>query len=168
MLVLGRVGAPFGVQGWVRVYPFADDPEAWAAVPNWFLAVDPDLAADRWRQVGLERARLHGDGLIVKFVDVSGRSEAEALEGLFVGLPRASMPEPAADEYYWSDLVGLEVINQHGLSLGRVAGLIDTGANEVLKVQDGKTERLLPFVAAVVREVNVEVGTIDVDWEADW
>jgi 16S rRNA processing protein RimM len=168
MLVLGRVGAPFGVQGWVRVHPFADDPKAWASVPAWFLAPDPDLAPDGWRQVRLEQARLHGDGLIAKFADVTGRSAAEAIDGLYVGLPRESMPEPATDEYYWSDLVGLEVINQHGQSLGRVAGLIDTGANEVLRVQEGNTERLLPFIAAVVREVRVEAGTIRVDWEADW
>jgi 16S rRNA processing protein RimM len=168
MVVLGRIVAPFGVQGWVRVHPFADDPIEWAAVPQWWLVADADAKDDDWRPISLKQARIHGDGLIAKLDGSDDRSGAEALNGLYVGVPRESMPTPAVDEYYWSDLIGLDVMNLQGVSLGRVSGLIETGANDVLKVQEGDRERLLPFVAAVVREVNVGAGKISVDWDADW
>jgi 16S rRNA processing protein RimM len=168
MVVLGRIVAPFGVQGWVRVHPFADDPLEWASIPQWWVAADADAKEEDWRQVGLRQARIHGDGLIAKLVCADDRGSAEALNGLYVGVPRESMPKPATDEYYWSDLVGLDVVNLQGVSLGRVSGLIETGANDVLKVNEGDKERLLPFVAAVVRNVDMGAGRISVDWDADW
>ena len=168
MVVLGRIVAPFGIQGWVRVHPFADDPTEWAAIPQWWLATDPQTDLEQWRTVRISAARMHGDGLIAKLDGVDDRNGSEALTGLYVGAPRDAMPVPAQDEYYWSDLIGLEVLNLQGVSLGRVSGLIETGSNDVLKVQDGDKERLLPFVAAVVREVRVDAGRICVDWGADW
>lgn len=168
MVVLGRIVAPFGVQGWVRVHPFADDPLAWAAISQWWLVADVDAKAEDWRPVRLKQARVHGDGLIAKLDGVDDRGGAEALNGVYVGAPREAMPKPEADEYYWSDLVGLEVLNLQSVSLGRVSSLIETGAHDVLKVQDGDKERLLPFVAAVVKEVEIGAGRIRVDWDADW
>ncbi|MDR2614033.1 MAG: ribosome maturation factor RimM, partial [Candidatus Accumulibacter sp.] len=82
--------------------------------------------------------------------------------------PREELPATEAGEYYWDDLVGLEVVNAQERPLGRVAGLIGTAANDVLRVESGEGERLLPFVDAVVREVDVPAGRIRVDWEADW
>jgi 16S rRNA processing protein RimM len=168
MVVLGRIVAPFGVQGWVRVHPFADDPTQWAAIPQWWLAGDTQVAPDAWQAYRIKSARMHGDGLIAKLEGIEDRNGSETLTGLYVGVPREAMPVPAADEYYWSDLIGLEVFNLDGVSLGRVSGLIETGSNDVLKVQDGDKERLLPFVAAVVREVSLDAGRISVDWGADW
>ena len=95
--------------------------------------------------------------------------EAEALTGLYVGAPRDALPETASGEYYWGDLLGLDVTNVQGDSLGRVVGLIETAANDVLRVADSEgKERLLPFVEAVVKEVSVPERRIRVDWELDW
>ncbi|MGE5386497.1 MAG: ribosome maturation factor RimM, partial [Betaproteobacteria bacterium] len=94
---------------------------------------------------------------------------AEALRGMLVGAPREALPETDADEYYWADLIGLQVINASGESLGQVAGLIETGANDVLRVvSESGEERLLPFVAQVVLEVEKENGLIRVEWGSDW
>ena len=91
------------------------------------------------------------------------------MRGLLVGAPRAALPPTGAGEYYWADLVGLEVINTRDQSLGRILGLIDTPANTVLRVGDGdRAERLLPFVAAVVLDVGLEAGRVRVEWEMDW
>ena len=88
---------------------------------------------------------------------------------MLIGAPREELPAPESGEYYWGDLVGLDVMNVHGQPLGRVVGLIATAANDVLRVggEEGR-ERLLPFVAAVVQEVDVPGRRILVDWEADW
>ena len=106
------------------------------------------------------------------FAGVADRTAAEAMKGMLVGAPRAALPAVPEDEFYWADLVGLKVVNQAGESLGRVDGLIETGANDVLRVVDTdaaeSVERLLPFVAAVVGKVDVAAGVVHVDWERDW
>lgn len=170
MIVLGRLVAPYGVRGWFKLHPFADDPAAWCSLPQWWLVADPEQAksdAD-WRAFKLETVREHGKGLIAKLVGIDDRSAAEALDGCYVGVPREEMPATGTDEFYWDDLVGLEVQNSKGESLGRVSSMISAAANDVLVVQDGDTERLLPFVGSVVEQVDVASGVIRVVWERDW
>ena len=100
---------------------------------------------------------------------IDSRQRAEELKGLLVAVPRAALPEPDEHEFYWGDLVGLEVSNEAGESLGRVASLIGGAAHDVLVVRDEHGhERLLPFVDAVVRDVNRADGSIRVAWQADW
>jgi 16S rRNA processing protein RimM len=168
MIVLGRIVAPFGVNGWLRVHPFGDDPEAWRKMPQWWLSADVDAPDASWTTRGLEALKLHGDGVVAKLAGIDTRDAAEALGSCFFGAPREALPAPAQEEYYWADLVGLEVVNEQGLALGRVKSLIETGANEVLVVADGDRERLLPFVEQVVKAVDVAGGLIRVDWDADW
>jgi 16S rRNA processing protein RimM len=168
MIVLGRLVAPYGVRGWFKLHPFADDPAAWCGLSQWWLAADPELASDTWQAHKLEAVREHGKGLIAKLVGVDDRSAAEALQGAYVGVPRDAMPETSEDEFYWDDLVGLEVLNDKGESLGKVSSIISAAANDVLVVQDGEAERLLPFVGNVVQEVDAAAGVIRVAWERDW
>ncbi|HRE17323.1 MAG TPA: ribosome maturation factor RimM, partial [Rhodocyclaceae bacterium] len=108
-------------------------------------------------------------GLVVLLDAVPDRNAAEALKGTLVAAPRDALPATGNDEYYWGDLIGLVVVNGTDEILGKVAGLIETGANAVLRVvaEDG-TERLLPFVAAVVLKVEKDAGRIRVDWGSDW
>lgn len=168
MIVLGRITAPFGIKGWVRVHPFADDPAAWAKMRTWWLAPDADAVESGWREAPVLTARVHGDAVVAQLDGVSDRDGAEALEKMYVGAPRSSMPPPDAGEYYWADLIGLAVVNEASVSLGKVANLLETGANDVLVVRDGERERLLPFVEHVVREVDIPGRRIRVDWQLDW
>ena len=168
MVVLGRIVAPYGVKGWVKLHPFGDDPESWRAMSRWWLGATPE-AAD-WTEHVLEDLRFHGKGVIAKFAGVDDRSGAERLDGLYIGAPRETLPQNAENEFYWADLIGLRVVNETGETLGKVATLIEAGANPVLVVKDdeGKCERLLPFVASVVKDVAVAAGCIRVVWEKDW
>lgn len=168
MIVLGRIVAPFGVQGWLRVHPFGDDPEAWRSMPQWWLSTDVDAPPENWMVRELVAVKLHGDGVVVKLAGIDDRDASEALGSCYFGAPREALPLPAPDEYYWTDLIGLAVLNMQGQSLGRVKSLIETGAHQVLVVVDGEHERLLPFVEHVVKAVDVPVGTIRVDWDSDW
>ncbi|HWV17327.1 MAG TPA: ribosome maturation factor RimM [Rhodocyclaceae bacterium] len=172
MIVLGRLVAPYGVRGWFKLHPFADDPAAWCGLPQWWLAVDADQAPETWRAYKLDEVREHGKGLIVKLAGIDDRSAAEALQGAYIGAPREAMPEVEADEFYWDDLIGLEVRSEQGVSLGKVTSLISAAANDVLVVEEGEGEhrqkRLLPFVGAVVLEVDKAGGVIRVAWERDW
>lgn len=168
MIVLGRIVAPFGVHGWLRVHPFGDDPEAWRKMPQWWLSADAEAPAERWKVHGLEAVKLHGDGVVVKLAGIDDRDASEALGSCYFGAPREALPLPAEDEYYWADLVGLAVVNLQEQPLGCVMSLIETGANQVLVVADGEQERLLPFVEHVVKAVDVPGGLIRVDWDRDW
>jgi 16S rRNA processing protein RimM len=166
MVVLGKVGEAYGIKGWVWVHPYADDPDTWSQLPSWWLGQE---GRDDWRAVSLLDCRWHGDGLVASLDGIADRNTAEALKGQLIAVQRQEMPEPDEDEFYWGDLVGLLVVNRDGQELGRVRGLIETGANDVLQVLDGEgAERLLPFVAAVILEVDVAGGRIVVDWQLDW
>lgn len=167
MMVLGRIVAPFGVKGWLRVHPFGDDPLSWKKIPQWWLGADPD--GTNWVPYTLRECQEHGKGdLVVSFAEVLDRNGAEAVDGCFVAVPREAMPSPAPDEFYWGDLIGMAVRNPRGVRLGKVVGLLSTGAHDVLQVEEGDVERLIPFVAAYVTAVDRSAGEIVVEWEADW
>ena len=168
MIVLGRIVAPFGVQGWLRIHAFGDDPEGWRRMPRLWLSADADAPLDNWKVHELKGLRQHGDGLVAKLAGIDDRNAAEELGSCFIGAPREDLPAPQQDEYYWADLVGLEVVNVQEQSLGRVESLIETGANQVLVVKDGERERLLPFVAQVVKAVDLAGRRIRVEWGDDW
>ena len=168
MIVLGRIVSPHGVQGWLKLHSFGDDPLDWADMPQWWISPDAEALPEAWRPVALKGLRQQGKGLIVAFDEVPDRSAAEAIDGWYVGAPRDALPKPAKDEYYWGDLVGLDVVNTKGESLGTVASLLSTGAHDVLQVMAGETERLIPFVGAYIGKVDVAGGRINVDWELDW
>ena len=159
MIVLGRLVAPYGVKGWLRLHAFGDDPASWARMADWWLGQSAE--GDQWQVFHPETVKQHSDGWVVKLLGIEDRGGAEALVGRYLAAPRAAMPRAADGEYYWADLVGLQVVNSAGVVLGQVKSLIETGANDVLVVQDGEAERLLPFVDAVVLKV-------DVEWGADW
>ena len=167
MVVLGRLVTPYGVKGWLHLHPFGDDPASWRDMAQWWLApVDSDKA--QWSAAKLSGLRLHGGGWVAKLEGVDSREAAEAMAGWYFAAPRAELPATGSDEYYWADLIGLRVINLQGEQLGLIETLIETGANNVLKLRDGDTERLLPFIEQVVKKVDAAGGCMTVDWQADW
>jgi 16S rRNA processing protein RimM len=166
MVVLGRIVAPHGLRGWMKIHPFGDDPESWRQMSQWWLAADAE--SDIWQPFEVEGLRAQGAGWVAKLDGVDDRGAAERLDGWFVAAPRQALPETQQDEYYWADLVGLVVTNEQGEVLGKVDSLMEAGAHQVLVVKDGDTERLLPFVGQVVRSVDVPGACIRVEWGRDW
>lgn len=165
IVVLGRLADPYGIRGWLWLYPFGDDPLDWAQMPVWWISRE----GEPWRECGLKGLKVHGDGLVVLLDGVDSRTAAESMKGVLVGAPREALPKTGKDEFYWTDLIGLDVVNSTEERLGKVVGLIETGANAVLRVLgDDDVERLLPFVAAVVLAVEKEAGLIRVEWGLDW
>lgn len=166
MVVLGKVTGPYGVRGWVRIHPFADDPDIWARMPAWWLSRE---APQNWQQTRLKACRPHGESLVCLFEGFEDRTAAESLKGMLVGAPREALPATQENEYYWADLIGLQAVNTADETLGHVEGLIETGANTVLRiVSPTGEERLLPFVAQIVLAVEKDKGRIRVDWGSDW
>lgn len=171
MVVLGRITAPYGVHGWLRLHPFGDDPQRWGEIRRWWLGANSEDFSG-WNAYPLQTLRLHGKSWVVKLTGIDDRNAAEALVGFYVGAPRNALPQTEPEEYYWADLVGLEVVNEQQESLGRVAEMLESGAHAVVVVRSGEgdkaEERLLPFVGPVVKEVDVPAGVMRVAWERDW
>ncbi len=175
---VARVIDAWGVKGWIRVQPYAKDPQALFSSRRWFLRppeAQPGRPATPGRLAPLppllriREAREHGDAVIAAVRDIDDRDAAEALRGARIFVPRSSFPTAGDDEFYWVDLIGLAVVNRDGARLGEVAGLLDNGAHSVLQVRDGDAaERLIPFVAAYVDQVDLAGRRIVVDWGLDY
>jgi 16S rRNA processing protein RimM len=159
---MGRILAPYGVRGWVKVQPLTEAPDGLLGYGTWWLGQDGDWHAHR-----MAEGHVHGAHLVVRLGDIADREKAAALRGQRIAVPRSHLPAAAEGEYYWTDLLGLTVVNLQGEDLGRVAEIFATGANDVLVVQ-GERERLIPFVGHVVVEVELEKSRVLVDWGAHY
>ncbi len=138
-------------------------------MPCWWLSAQETAADSAWQARQLAECKLHGKSLVARFEGIEDRSAAEQLSRLYVGVPREALPKTAKDEYYWVDLIGLDVVNQAGERLGRIAELVRSGAHEVLDVRDEDgSRRLLPFVASVIKKVDLAGRQVRVDWEREW
>ncbi|MDR1163077.1 MAG: ribosome maturation factor RimM [Candidatus Accumulibacter sp.] len=168
--VFGKVIDAYGLRGAIKLRPFVDDLPAWARLPEWCLGAEGrENDPDAWRSFRVARCDVRDRLLIAELSGIADRSAAESLRGMLVGVPRAGLPPTDEDEFYWDDLIGLAVENLNEQPIGVVHGLIETPANDVLRVVDGAgRERLLPFVAPVVLDVDRIRRRIRVDWELDW
>ena len=163
---MGRVSAPYGVRGMVRVQPWSEDPFALVQHTAWWLR---QRQGSQWEPRRVMQVKAHGAALVAALERIATRDDAEALRGAEVGIAREDLPDLAADELYWADLEGLAVVNRDGVRLGEVAGVMDNGAHAILRVRDGMgNERLIPWVPAYVEAVDTTARRIDVDWQADY
>lgn len=159
---MGRIAAPYAVRGWVKLQTFTEHLDNLLDYPVWYLG-----KAGKWQAYQVVEAKVHSSHLVAQLAGVNDRNAAETLQGMEVAVAREELPPAEADEYYWDDLIGLTVVNLAGEELGKVAGLLETGAHDIMKVS-GAQERLIPFTDPIIREVDTEARRIVVDWGADW
>lgn len=166
---VGRVLDAWGIKGAIKVQAFAKDPQALFSSRRWHLEPPETARGAARRLLRITSAREQGDAIVAQAREVEDRNAAEALRHWRVFVSRTSFPTADADEFYWVDLIGLDVVNREGVALGRVVDLLDTGAHSVLRVEaQGAAERLIPFVAHYIDDVSIEQRRIVVDWNADW
>ena len=180
---VGRILDAWGVKGWLKILPHSSDPEALFAAKSWFLQA-PDAkfrpgfnAFKGTATITVDEAKTHSDSVVAKIEGLDDRNDAESLRGCRIFLPRSAFPKASKDEYYWVDLIGLNVVNREGIALGSVRDLMATGPNSVLCVEylaaqeDGSNkaeERMIPFVSAYVDSVDIAGKLITVDWQTDY
>ena len=171
---VGRIQDAWGIKGWFRVLPHSADPQALFSSKHWFI-----LPTERGEKtfsgvlkLAIREAKTHSDSVVATAQDIDDRNAAEALKGARVFIARSSFPTADKDEYYWVDLIGLEVVNREGVNLGQVKDLLSTGQQTVLVLEfelEGKTqERMIPFVANFVDGVDLPARKISVDWQPDY
>jgi 16S rRNA processing protein RimM len=159
---MGRIVAPYGVRGWVKAAPQTESPDGLLSYRTWWLATGSE-----WQSYRLLEGRVHGGGLVARLAGIEDRDQAALLRGARIAVPRSELPPPGAGEYYWADLIGMRVVNREGAALGQVAEVFETGANDVLVVR-GERERLIPFVAPVVVDVDMAARLLTLDWGVDY
>jgi len=164
MVIMGRVASAHGIRGWVKIQPYTEYLDSLMDYATWWIG--PEQGP--WRAVAVQQREVHNKTLAALLPDCPDRTAAEKLKGLLIAVPRNSLPEQPDDEYYWSDLIGLAVVNDAGVALGTVANLLETGANQVLSVQGDSGVILIPFVASAIKQVDVKNKIIRVDWSADY
>jgi 16S rRNA processing protein RimM len=170
---VGYVAGAYGLRGGIRITPFSADADALLTVKTWWLD-KPAL-----RAVSVRTAKMHSGDVVATLVDMADRDAAEALKGAAVNVSRREFPVLPADEYYWSDLIGLDVVNLQGEALGQVTDMMHNGAQSILRITpvpghaageaDSKApERLVPFVDQFVKTVDLGAKKITVDWGLDY
>jgi 16S rRNA processing protein RimM len=169
IVVMGEVVGSYGIRGWLKVRSYAESPDALLRYTSWWLK---PARGTVWSEFRRQDGRLHSGALVVALDGVGTREAAQAMKGFEIGVPRIALPAAAEGEFYWDDLTGLAVLNRSGVQLGEVRGITEHGAHPLLRVarpaQSPGPERLIPFVAPIVVRVDVDAGTIEVDWGVDY
>jgi 16S rRNA processing protein RimM len=164
LVIMGRIVAPYGVFGWLKVLPDTEQVDGLLDYKTWWIGKDND-----WRELKVEEAKIHNDVIVVKLQGISERDGAFACKGKQVAVPRAALPKLAKNEYYWSDLIGLQVKNLQAVDFGKISDVFATGANDVIVAKnDEGQERLIPFIDAAIIEVDMLAKTLLVDWDEDF
>lgn len=159
LLTMGKIGAPYGVRGWLKVHSYTVPPENILRYSPWWIR-----RHNEWVTIEPKEGRRHGKALVVHFEGLEDREGTRGLVGAEIAIERGELEPPGEGHYYWVDLIGAAVINREGIRLGRVERLIETGGQDVM-VLSGDRERLIPFVLGrYVLNVNLEQGKIIVDW----
>jgi 16S rRNA processing protein RimM len=164
--MMARIVGPHGIRGWLRVRSYADPPESLLELRDWQLRLPGGSIQER----RLRDASWDGRWLRVALEGVDDRDAAEALRDAELTLPRASLPATGEREYYRDDLLGFEVINAEGVTLGAVRYFVDAPANDVMVVGAVDAQAREYWIAATplhLRRVSLAERRVYVDWPAD-
>jgi 16S rRNA processing protein RimM len=167
--IVGKITTAFGIKGWVKVYSFTEPMKNILNYKRWLLKVN-----GQWKAYQLRDGKPQGKGLVAALQGVDDRDEALALSQVEIAIPSDELPQLENDEFYWFQLEGLKVVTLNGQLLGKVSHLFNSGApHDVLTVKGcegsvDQQERLIPYVEQTVKNVDLEAGEIQVDWEADY
>ena len=160
---VGKISGVFGIKGWVKVFSFTDPRENILTYSPWLLK-----KGDQTKTVNVVGGQLQGKTIVAQLADIDDRDQAASLMGWDIFITQDQLPKAAKGEYYWSDLIGLQVETIDGVQLGVVDSLLETGANDVIIVQ-GERERVIPFLQGrTIIKVDLEAGKIIVDWDPDF
>jgi 16S rRNA processing protein RimM len=169
-LVVGTIGAPYGVRGWLRVHAATEHHHKILEYQPWLIQRN-----GCWSPVRLAAWKQHADRLLVKLTGIDDRNAAQAMTQQKIAIEAAQLPPLPSGEYYWCQLLGCQVVTVVGYSLGLVTQLLETGSNDVLVVKAavndayGIAERLIPWIEpAVVQQVELARRQVTVDWDPEF
>jgi 16S rRNA processing protein RimM len=163
LIVIGKIVGVYGIKGWLKILSFTRPKENILEYVPWLIKQN-----EAWQAMSVVEGRPQGKGLIASFAGITDRDEAMALVDSEIAIQRDQLPAAKEGEFFWVDLINLQVINEQNEILGVVTELLETGANDVLVVEAEKQRYLIPYVQDVyIKDVDIEQGIIQVDWQSD-
>ncbi len=169
-VLLGCVGAPYGIKGWMKITTYTDAPQSIFDYSPWLIKVAGKLV-----EVKVAQWRAHGKGVVCRFEEVEDRDDAARHTGCEIFVKEEQLEALGENDFYWRELIGMEVKNVKGYHFGHVDALMETGSNDVLQVKAnardgfGKKERLIPLVDGdVIKNIDRDARLIEVDWDPDF
>jgi len=162
-VVMGKVVGSHGIKGWLKVQPFTEEIKTLGKFSSWFVSENEN----KWKEFKVESSSIQGRTVLAKIENINNRNDADVLRGFLIGISKIDLPALEKGKYYWSDLIGLEVINQIGFNFGVIDSIMETGSNDVLVIKDEK-ETLIPYLDNVVLKIDLEKKNILVDWDENF
>lgn len=165
LVELGALRGAYGLKGWIRFVPHAAVSEVLPTARRWWLK-GPAGARD----VMPEGVQRHGGAMLVKWAGCDSKEQADAWKGATVAVSRSEFPPLRDGEYYWTDLLGCQVVNRSGVELGVISGLRESPGGQWLEVSKGPggEPMLIPLVEKYVEAVDPLARRVRVDWQEDW
>jgi 16S rRNA processing protein RimM len=160
-IVVGKIGTTYGVQGWLKIVSFTE------SITN-IIDYDPWYLEDKrsWQQIKVVDAHPHGKGIVAKLAGYDSPEAARTLTGKKIAIKREQLSTLPQHEYYWAQLEGLTVIDQHGTTLGKIIYIIETGSNDVLVVKGEGKEIAIPYrMGETVTKVDLAEQVMLVNWD---
>lgn len=162
-IIVGKFGKPYGVHGWIKVNSFTIPETNILNFNHWFILKQNNLT-----EIKIESIREQGQVIIVKLPHCLNPETARLYTNIDIYVDREEFPALSNDEYYWTDLEGLKVVNTENIEFGHVDHVLATGANDVLVVKSPTKERLIPYIKNVIINVDLKAKVINVDWDEDF
>ncbi len=166
-IVVGKLGASYGIRGWLKVFSYTENAESIFSYKPWFIKV-----RGQWQECSLEDWKRHGQGFVGKLSGLELREDAQGLTHAEIGIYADTLPALSNEEFYWRELFGMEVVTTKGYNLGKVTDILETGSNDVLVITAnpkdafGQKERLVPFLdEQVIKLIDRTAQRIEVDWD---
>lgn len=168
-IIIGRVSTVYGIKGWIKIHSHTDPKENIFQYTPWYIRKE-----GQWQLVDVDDSKINGKHLVIHFSGCDDREMARQYAGCEIATLKERLPQLDEGEYYWRDLLGLNVLTVEGLHLGKVEKLLETGANDVFVVRASKEsiddrERLIPYLPEqVICSINLTDKQIIVDWDAEF
>ena len=159
LVIIGKIISAYGIKGWVKIRPFTETAKSFIQYKKQFLSKNQK----DWNCIQIEKMKIQGQDVVAD-LGFENRDQAIESKGQILAVDRQQLPQLEENEYYWDDLIGLNVYDLQHNDLGKVIELIETGANDVLVVS-GEKERLIPYIPQVIVKIDLTEKRIDVDWD---
>ncbi len=151
MIPVAKISGTHGIKGHLKVFSYSGNIESLQYSGTVFLKGKNGML----QEFGIGGVAPHAGGFILSLRDFNDINQVLSLVGSELCLKRSQLPEPAEDEYYWRDLIGLTVVTDQGVELGRIADIFETGSSDIYVVRNGDKEYLIPAIADVISKVDI-------------
>lgn len=162
-VIVGRFGRTHGIKGFIKVHSFTDPADNILRYTDWHARI-----ANRWEPLKILHLEVNASSILAQIEGYPEREQVASLTNAEIAISRTQLPSLEAGEYYWHELIGMEVINQQDQHFGKVIEIIPTGTNDVLVVE-GEKRQLIPYLPGrFIVEIDPSQRLIRVDWDMDF